>query len=122
MNSRLARTLFVVIFVVVSVLFFWSSPPSGPSGVAHLDKVVHFGLFFIVAASLHYAFRLRYWVSLLILTFYGVSIEVIQSYIPGRGADIWDLVADLAGAVSFFIVFYAYKKGRAKRNPRATNK
>lgn len=122
MNSRLARTLFVVIFVVVSVLFFWSSPPSGPSGVTHLDKVVHFGLFFIVAASLHYAFRLRYWVSLLILTFYGVSIEVIQSYIPGRGADIWDLVADLAGAVSFFIVFYAYKKGRAKRNRRATNK
>lgn len=115
MNSLIARALFVVIFVVVSVMFFWSSPPSGPQGLAHLDKVVHFGLFFIVAASLHYAFRLPYWLSLVILTLYAMTIEVVQSYIPGRGADLWDFVADMAGAVSFFIIFHWYKKSRAKR-------
>ena len=122
MNSVTARTLFVAIFAVVSVLFFWSSPPSGPQGVAHLDKVVHFGLFFIVAASLHYAFRFPYWVSITILTLYGIAIEVIQYHIPGRGADVWDVVADVAGAVSFFIIFDLLKKNRAKRKPDATTK
>ena len=122
MNSVTARTLFVAIFAVVSVLFFWSSPPSGPSGVTHLDKVVHFGLFFIVAASLHYAFRFPYWVSIAILTLYGITIEVIQYHIPGRGADVWDVVADVSGAVSFFILFDWYKKYRAKRKPGAKYK
>ena len=122
MNSVTARTLFVVIFAVVSVLFFWSSPPSGPPGVAHLDKVVHFGLFFIVAASLHYAFRFPYWASITILTLYGLAIEAIQYHIPGRGADVWDLVADLTGAVCFFILFDWFKKHRAKRKLSAKPK
>lgn len=118
MNTLTARTLFVVVFVVVSGLFFWSSPPSGPQGIAHLDKVVHFGLFFIVAASMHYAFRLNYWVSMVVLTCYGIAIEVIQHYIPGRGADVWDVVADVAGAASFFILFHWYKKSRTRRRQR----
>lgn len=114
MNSVGARSIFVVIFCTVSMLFFWSSPPSGPQGIAHLDKVVHFGLFFILAASMHYAFRFPYWMSIAVLTLYGIAIEVIQHYIPGRGADVWDVVADVAGAVSFFICFHAYKKWRQK--------
>lgn len=118
-NSVAARSVFVVVFCLVSLLFFWSSPPSGPQGIAHLDKVVHFALFFVVAASWHYAFRLPYWVSMLALTAYGIAIEVIQHYIPGRGADVWDVVADVAGAAAFFLCFAGYKKLRARKRGRA---
>ncbi|RUO31214.1 hypothetical protein CWE14_12020 [Aliidiomarina soli] len=112
LNSVVARTLFVFTFCLVSGLFFWQSPPAGPTSVAHLDKVVHFGLFFVLAASMQYAFRMRYLWSLSWLLLYAVAIEWIQYYIPGRGADGWDVVADMAGALSFFIVFSWYKQKR----------
>lgn len=114
MNSVIARVLFVIVFVAVSGLFFMQSPPGGP-GVPHLDKVVHFLLFFVLAASLHYAFRLRYRWSLLVLFVYAIATEVIQHYIPGRGADVYDVVADMAGAVAFFALFSWYKRGRRQQ-------
>ena len=115
MNSIKARSIFVVVFCVVSFMFFWHSPPSGPVGIQHLDKVVHFILFFVVAASMHYAFRLPYWLAMVILTLYGISIEIIQHFIPGRGADVWDVVADVAGAAAFFLCLHGYKVWRRRR-------
>lgn len=97
-------------------MFFWHSPPSGGVSIQHLDKVVHFSLFFVVAASMHYAFRLPYWVAMIILAVYGISIEFIQHYIPGRGADVWDLVADIAGAAAFYLCFHTYKVRRRKKS------
>lgn len=114
MNSIKARIIFLIVVCAVTFMFFWASPPSAPVNAQHLDKVVHFILFFLVAASMHYAFRLRYWISMVVLTMYGVGIEVVQHYIPGRGADIWDLVADVAGAAAFFALFHLYKLGRNK--------
>lgn len=115
MNSIKARIIFVVVLCVVSFMFFWHSPPTSPVTVQHLDKVVHFILFFVLAASMHYAFRFPYWLSMVILTGYGISIEFIQHYIPGRGADVWDVVADVAGAAAFFVLFHLYKVNRNKR-------
>lgn len=114
MNSVVARIVFVIVLMAVSGLFFMQSPPAGP-GIPHLDKVVHFGLFFILAASMHYAFRLRYRWSLVILFGYAVATEVIQYYIPGRGADIYDVIADMAGAGTFFMLFGWYKRSRGQR-------
>lgn len=112
MNSRVARAVFVVLFLVVSGLFLWQSPPSGPPSIAHLDKLVHFGLFFVLAASMHYAFRLRYIWSFMWLLLYAVAIEWVQFYIPGRGADAWDVVADIAGVLCFFVLFSWFKRKR----------
>lgn len=97
-------------------MFFWHSPPSGGVSLPHLDKVVHFILFFVVAASMHYAFRLPYGLAMIILALYGISIEFIQHHIPGRGADLWDVVADIAGATAFFVCFHTYKVWRGKKS------
>lgn len=112
MNSVIARAIFVVILFVVSALFFWQSPPASPVQIAHLDKAVHFMLFFVLAASMHYAFRLPVWVSLPSLLVYGIAIEVIQHQLPTRTGDVWDVVADMVGAVTFFLLFALYKRLR----------
>ncbi|MGX5915081.1 VanZ family protein [Aliidiomarina sp. Khilg15.8] len=107
----IARAFFVLVLIVVSALFFTQNPPAGPS-IPHLDKVVHFGLFFILAASMHYAFRLPWGWSLLLLAGYGIAIEAIQHHLPNRGADVWDLVADVAGAACFYALLGLWKRWR----------
>ena len=40
----------------------------------------------------------------------GLLIEVAQAYIPGRSADVWDLLADLLGmATALVVVNYMMK-------------
>ena len=40
----------------------------------------------------------------------GLLIEVAQAYIPGRSADVWDLLADLLGmATALVVVNYMIK-------------
>lgn len=107
----IARLTFIIVFLGVSALFFTQNPPSGPQ-IPHLDKAIHFGLFFILAASMHYAFRLHWIWSMLLLTGYGIAIELIQQQLPTRGADFWDVVADVAGAATFYLLLALYKKKR----------
>lgn len=97
------RILFVLVMLGVSVLFLMQSPPNPEAfRFPHADKIVHFGLFFVLAASLHIAFRPKPWIAWTLLLFYGIAIELIQHYVPGRGADVWDVVADMAGVAAFY--------------------
>ncbi len=109
------RILFIIVVVVVSALFVMQTPPT-PSiaSFAHADKVVHFGLFFVLATTMHLAFRPRLWIALPILFVYAMGIEVAQHHIPGRGADIWDVIADMLGVLGFYIARAAYKKHKKR--------
>jgi VanZ family protein len=107
----IARAFFVLVLIAVSTLFFIQNPPAGPA-VPHLDKAVHFVLFFVLAASMHYAFRLAWGWSMLLLAIYGIAIEAVQYRLPGRGADGWDLVADLVGAACFYVLLRWWKSRR----------
>ncbi|MCL4409430.1 VanZ family protein [Aliidiomarina haloalkalitolerans] len=110
------RITFVLVLLSISVLFLIQSPPTPQTmRFEHADKIAHFGLFFILAGSLHLAFRPRVWVGLLLLLVYGIVIEVVQHYVPGRGADPWDLVADMVGALTFYALRLAVKIPRRRR-------
>ena len=71
------------------------------AGFRHMDKLVHAALFaicgyFIVLGWLSRRAQIvPLYLGLLAL---GGSTEWLQGYIPGRGADSWDIVADAAGA------------------------
>ncbi|MCM1030846.1 MAG: VanZ family protein [Oscillibacter sp.] len=81
--------------------------PDPHLNIPHLDKVVHFGMFFIMAVllcnELEYQtrFRLRkiYMITVSIAFLYGGTIEILQQYCFERSGDVWDLVADIFGAV-----------------------
>lgn len=78
----------------------------------HLDKWIHLGMFAALSCSWLTAFgkmgmvrRGRVWVGLGLLS-YAVLLEAGQgAYFPDRSADLWDVLADLAGTGLGWAVF-----------------
>lgn len=64
-----------------------------------LDKLVHAGLFGVLAALLLFA-RAAPWAAVAIASSLGVLDEIHQGFVPGRMADPWDLLADVVGALA----------------------
>ncbi|MFN2337569.1 MAG: VanZ family protein [Gammaproteobacteria bacterium] len=91
----------------MGTIFFLSHQPSlpTPSLFEHQDKLFHGGAYgllgLLLAVALHHPARLGRTLLLVWLlgTFYGLSDEFHQSFIPGRDADSLDLLADSAGAL-----------------------
>lgn len=100
-----ANILWALIVFTLCALPGDSMPDTGIR-VPHLDKVVHFGMFFItsllLALPLHLYARFRRWhILLLAVAFaflYGGALEILQDRFFGRSGDPGDLVADLVGA------------------------
>ena len=74
---------------------------------ANLDKVLHFGAWFILGIclrlSLHGYFghhSTRFLVGILLGVGFGLFDEVYQSFVPSRVGDVTDLVADALGTLT----------------------
>lgn len=95
------RALLVLLVLVVAGFAFTPSVASLP--IEHVDKVQHVLAFSCMAgvASLGWpawgSTALKIGAALLL---YGVFIEVVQSFIPGRDASTLDVLADGAGVAA----------------------
>jgi VanZ family protein len=87
--------------------------------IPYFDKMVHFGLFFIMGifliAELRYQTKLSRisiaLITFLAITIYGGTIEILQEhYFINRSGDFWDLCADVAGGVTSVFMFPFLKK------------
>jgi len=82
-------------------IWWLSSNPSPPGSswleIPHLDKVAHFGLFFVQAILLRVAGMSARMAFLVAITWGGID-EVHQRFVPGRAADHGDWLADVVGA------------------------
>lgn len=107
--------------VLITVLFILPGsalPKENWLNAIHFDKWVHFGLF----AILLFLFRFYYspsskFPNYLLIVFalvYGLGIEWIQGeWVENRSSDLWDVVADMAGAVAGLIFWLnRYKKNK----------
>lgn len=63
-----------------------------------LDKLIHAGLYAVLAALWLWARPDKPWQALALASLYGAVDEWHQSWVPGRSADAWDWLADTAGA------------------------
>jgi hypothetical protein len=106
-------------FIIMCVLFFLPGsdlPDAGWLDAIHFDKWVHIGLFAVLIFLWKSSFNLDLnhynWVLLLSAFLYGLSVEFIQKYwVPNRSFDLFDLLADMAGAVLGLMVWLrVYKK------------
>ena len=90
--------------------------------IPHLDKIGHFGMYFILTFLLAYDFfahnnSLRKNSSNMLLVmmvsiFFGVAMELLQHFIfVWRSGDIYDLFANIAGSV-VAIPFFLYSRYR----------
>lgn len=112
MNHRVsssARLIAIVVLVLYWLALFVSTHiPSGAIPQPKVwDKLLHFaaygGLTFLLAwpVAIRSGPSLGTYVYLLVIAgCYGAVDELGQILVPGRAADIWDWVADMAGAVA----------------------
>ncbi len=112
---------FTGVVLVLSVL-----PDMDPSTALNdIDKVYHFSAYLVMGwlwagAFLNsFFFREKGKASAVAASFgisfvFGAAMEITQRYVPGRDADIGDLIANGAGALAGALIqMYAYKlKGR----------
>lgn len=83
--------------------------------IPHIDKVAHFGMYFVLAFLLIYDFHHNnpglslfkaYLFSVIIALIYGGSIEIIQTIpVLHRSCDIYDIIANSSG-VFFAMLCY----------------
>ena len=99
------------------LIFILTSIPgkSIPKLLGGVDKLKHFGAYFVLSILLGFSLHLqnrfpklsKRWMvfTLIITSIYGLLDEGHQIFIPGRAFDWWDLVADVAGSIlGIFIV------------------
>ncbi len=105
--------------VWAAVLFLLSSiPDTGdiPFGVS--DRLVHFGLYSVLGVTLAHARvesrgALAHWFLLLLGVAYGASDEWHQSFVHGRGPEMGDWIADVAGvAVGYVFIHRVWRAWR----------
>ena len=93
--------------------------------IPFLDKIVHFGMYLILDALVTYEFRyitkyyFKYLVKILIIcVLYGIFIEVVQYFLPWRGFEFADMIADGLGAAAgiYGIKWLIFDKIQDKRD------
>ena len=104
----------------MGVIFFLSTlPESATPGRGILsDKICHAGEYFILAFLILFAlqrttqfrFSTSFWVTLALVTLYGLSDEIHQLYVPTRHCDIGDLLADISGVVILFLILWLIQR------------
>ncbi|QIZ75590.1 VanZ family protein [Ferrimonas lipolytica] len=99
----LGRGLLLIALVLVSY-FVFSQPVGTRISIPNLDKISHFGAFLGLASLLQLASGLRRRWQMVWLTAYAALIEVVQYFLPYRSAEWLDLGADLAGALTFYLI------------------
>jgi VanZ family protein len=110
--------------IVYCVLIYIQSANPAPvklPGFFPLDKIVHFGLYAIMGILFYRAYRTlpfkkRHQVLILLsvvsASLYGVGDEIHQYYVPYRQADLFDVIADVLGAVCgvYFYHFWLLRR------------
>ena len=101
------------------IIFFLSSDPlpTEMPSFTFSDKIAHFIQFGILASFIYLAFRdintsknKRVALAFIIALLYGVSLEIHQYFIPGRSADILDVLTNGIGAFCFLLIMTTLRR------------
>jgi VanZ family protein len=103
LSKRFWRILTIVVTVSILVLSLLPDPPEIPGGFHFADKVAHFIAYAVLSFLLFTSFFEGKKLSTVVIVaavclIYGGVIEILQIF-THRQPEIWDLTADLFGAV-----------------------
>lgn len=131
MTKRYKNLLFYWFPVLIYCLLIYiqSSYPSAKNipAVPNIDKLLHLAAYAILGALFFRAFRVQRFkeninlvimLSILSSSFYGITDEIHQYYVPSRNADIMDIIADILGSICGVCIYYLFaitlkKRGRS---------
>lgn len=81
--------------------------------IPYFDKLVHFGLYFVLFWTLHFVRPNALVTNVLICIGYGILIEILQKYLTTyRSAEVLDAVADAVGATFAAVSTLVLKRRR----------
>jgi VanZ family protein len=114
------------------VIFVSSSIPAHELpklGILKVDKLIHFGVFFVFCALTHRALKFQDWYpslssrsilfSILLTIFYGTVDEIHQAFVPNRDSNVFDLIADAFGALLYAGGLWVWARVRSVRSSTA---
>ena len=113
MMSEHIRRNRILIPSLLLVLIATLMPGDGKIAGNHLDKVAHLLLFSFLTMNILYKYEnssklIDY---LLFCVLLGFATEFAQQFIPGRGLDFYDALADTVGIVVAYLVYKNAKYG-----------
>jgi VanZ family protein len=118
-------TAYLPTLICAAVLLWIGSRPALllPATDLPLDKPGHFVMYGVLGAAGAWSWRRAgHWppaaVVILLAVLVGVTDELIQSTVPGRSAELGDLVADVAGVTAGFFLGAHYLRRRARDGER----
>ncbi len=97
---------------VLTVAYMSLRPSFSVGGVQHMDKILHFGAYGVLAGLARLGW-LRMWAGWLFigLAVFGISIEITQHMMDlGRTGSLADTLANLSGAACALIGFHLIRK------------
>lgn len=109
---------------IISLIFQWLKGLQAQvlsPGVDVVNPIAHFCEYMIFGALLTNAWRTRtvlpwaVWAAVLCASFYGISDEIHQIFVPGRTADPIDWLVDTCGAALGAFIAHAILRYRANR-------
>ncbi len=118
--KRIIRNIIwiIIIFILCSIPGN-KIPSTSFLSIPHFDKIVHFGLFFILAIfTISVLKRQTTWsnlainiTTLFLVAFYGGLIELLQqNYFVSRSGDFIDFIADFLGGIVAISIYIPLKK------------
>lgn len=112
--------------VILAVLMLLPQDAFPDSKLFSYDKLAHIGVFIIFSVLVLAGYHLKGLLnanktiyrnrSLTICLVYGIVLEFLQQFVPGRMSDIYDLIANFTGALLGVIVFMIFIKNKLAIN------
>jgi len=124
-TDRSWKLRFILLIAIIAAVVFESTcaPTIDNSLIPNLDKMIHFGVFGVIAWLLASVLDAKLWFkrssfkivvfSFVFVVLLGVSDEYLQSFTSTRHAELNDALADLAGAFVMLVIWIFYKKDKA---------
>lgn len=121
---NIAALLWAVFILIICLLPGNTLPDISFWNFLHPDKLAHFFLYVVLSYLLVRGFKKQFTfprlqnfafvTAIICCILYGVFIEFLQHYfVAGRKGDVYDLLADVGGAVAGTI-FFRYYSGKTK--------
>lgn len=108
--------------IILAILMLLPQESFPDSELLSYDKLVHLGVFALLSGLLLFggiktkllgktktSLLIR---SLTISIVYSAGLEFLQNFSPGRSTDLYDLIANVAGAIFGVLVFYIFNKNK----------
>jgi VanZ family protein len=112
MKNKLFILSFSIVFIGIGILSL--IPPSSGIELGEHDKWNHFIAYLVL--SLNWCLiknkRTFFFLGLLLCGCYGLSLEYLQGFIPGRVPSLLDTSANIGGVVTGFILYVLMKPQR----------